>query len=106
MSEHILQSVIANFNFAYMITVNILTYIIINIIDIANGKAVVTFWQKRIVLLVSIVAIGIVYYYAPEVNFTTIVNSAIAAPVFWSWVLKPILTKCGIDYQSIDNTLK
>ena len=92
----ILNSVISQFDFTYCLTVNILTYIIINIVP----KNVTT-WQKRLILLVSILLVGIVYY-IDVCTFKILVNSAILAPVAWSWVFKPICKKLGIDYQNIN----
>ena len=38
-------------------------------------------------------------------NAIMLVNSAILAPVFWSWVVSPILKKLGVGYKDIDNTI-
>jgi hypothetical protein len=38
-------------------------------------------------------------------NTIILVNSAILAPVFWSWVVSPILKKFGVGYKDIDNTI-
>ena len=48
-----ITTVISSFDFAYCIIVNILTYLIIKLIDSLNGKKVISTWSKRIVLLVS-----------------------------------------------------
>ena len=33
------------------------------------------------------------------------INSAVLAPVFWSWAVNPILKKLGVGYKDIDNTI-
>ena len=38
-------------------------------------------------------------------NTIMLVNSAVLAPVFWSWVVSPILKKFGVGYKDIDNTI-
>lgn len=106
MLDIILSQISNNFNFSYIIIVNILTYIIISIIDKLNGRATVSFWQKRLVLLFSIIVIGVIYYLIDNTIVIPLVNSAIAAPVFWSWILKPIISKTPFDYKKIDKYLR
>lgn len=38
-------------------------------------------------------------------NTIILVNSAVLAPVFWSWVVSPILKKFGVGYKDIDNII-
>ena len=104
--EYIITNVIENFNFSYMISVNTLTYLVINLIDYINGEGVVTFWQKRVILILATIIMSCVYYLSDDVAFHVLVNSSIAAPVFWSWICKPILAKTSFDYKAIDDCLK
>lgn len=101
--NQIVEQFMNNFDFAYMFVVNILTYIIIKVIDAVNKEKVVNTWQKRIVLCAAIVIVtslyGVVGYDQPLV----LINSAIVAPVAWSWVFKPILAKIGIGYNKKEN---
>lgn len=106
MIETIIPQIIDNFNFGIIITINILTYIIISIIDKLNGKSTVSFWQKRLVLLFSIIIITGIYYLTKEIPITILINSAIASPVCWSWILKPIISKTPFDYKKVDRYLK
>lgn len=103
--DTIINQIINNFDFAYMFTVNILTYIIIKFIDFLNGEKDVNKLTKRLCLIVSIIIIGIIYILCDYTNKIIILNSAILAPVFWSWILKPICVKLNIDYKKIDKTL-
>lgn len=106
MEEQLIKFITENFDFIYMFNINILTYVIINIIDAANGKAVVKMWQKRMVLLISIIVLSLIYYNTNQLPLNIIINSSIAAPVFWSWILKPMCIKLNIDYKKVDDTLK
>ncbi|WP_281526562.1 hypothetical protein [Intestinibacter bartlettii] len=45
------------------------------------------------------------YLYWGGDNTIMLVNSAVLAPVFWSWVVSPILKKLGVGYKDIDNTI-
>lgn len=105
MINSIIQQIITNFDIAYIITINILTYILIKITDYFNGNKEVKFWIKRVYLVVSIIIISILYILFTDIQNNVLINSAIAAPVFWSWVLKPIISRTKFDYHKIDETL-
>ena len=95
--DTIVDGILSNFDFGFMFIVNVLTYIIIKVIDYFNGDNKVPTWQKRCVLVISIFTMAMIYIASGYDN--TI------APVFWSWVVSPILKKLGIGYKDIDNTI-
>lgn len=101
----IVDGILSNFDFGFMFIVNVLTYIIIKVIDYFNGDNKVPTWQKRCVLVISIAAMIGIYITAGYDNTIMLVNSAVLAPVFWSWVVSPILKKFGVGYKDIDNTI-
>lgn len=101
----IVDGILSNFDFGFMFIVNVLTYIIIKSIDYFNGDNKVPTWQKRCVLVISIFTMAIIYIASGYDNTIMLVNSAVLAPVFWSWVVSPILKKLGIGYKDIDNTI-
>jgi len=98
-------SVVNHFDFGYMITVNIATYIFIQVWDNLNGDKLLNTWQKRLMLILAILIISSVYILFKYPSNIILFNSSVAAPVFWSWVLKPILTKLGIGYKKVDESL-
>ena len=99
----VIDKIINNFDFAYMFIVNVLTYIIIKIIDYVNGDAKVPTWTKRLILIISIIIVTTIYVILNYDNKITLLNSAILAPVFWSWIMRPIFIKLGIGYKQIDD---
>lgn len=101
----IVDGILSNFDFGFMFIVNVLTYIIIKVIDYFNGDNKVPTWQKRCALVISIATMAGIYIAAGYDNAIMLVNSAVLAPVFWSWVVSPILKKLGIGYKDIDNTI-
>lgn len=103
--EKILDLIVSNFDFSYMITINILTYIIIKGLDYLNKDKNVKIITKRIVLVISIIIVTVSYILTDYQDYTVLINSAICAPVFYSWVLRPILIKCNIGYKKYDETL-
>lgn len=101
--NNIINALISQFDFTYCVIVNIMTYLIINfMIKVAGGNVVVSI--KRIVLLFSIIVIATIYYFLGT-DIKILVNSAILAPVSWSWIFKPIANKLGWDYKQIDKLL-
>ena len=98
--ERIIETTAQSFDFTYCIIVNILTYIIIKLLDEANGEKQLSIWSKRLVMFISVIIVGIVYAIIGT-DLKLMFNSAILAPVFWSWVMKPICVKLDIDYKQI-----
>ena len=103
--EKLLDLIVSNFDFSYMITINVLTYIIIKGLDYLNKDKNVKTITKRIVLVISIIIVTVSYILTDYQDYTVLINSAICAPVFYSWVLRPILIKCNIGYKKYDDTL-
>lgn len=103
--DTIVDGILSNFDFGFMFIVNVLTYIIIKVIDYFNGDNKVPTWQKRCVLVISIFTMAMIYIASGYDNTIMLVNSAVLAPVFWSWVVSPILKKLGVGYKDIDNTI-
>lgn len=101
---NLIPQIVDNFDFVFMFVVNVLTYLIIKLIDVLNKTAPVSTLVKRIVLVVVILACTITYGLVGDFSIK-LINSAIAAPVFYSWVLKPILKKFGINYSTLDDYL-
>lgn len=100
---NIIETIINSFDYSFCVVTNVLTYIIIRVIMNIIKKDIHRI-TKRIILLISIIIVSIIYYLS-DVNIRIIINSAILAPVSWSWIIKPIFKKFGIDYKQIDNNL-
>ena len=95
--DTIINQIISNFDFAYMFVVNVLTYVLIKIIDYVNGEKAVSVLQKRLLLFMSILIV-----YSTDIGYDNkiiLINSSIVAPISWSWILRPIITKFGFGYK-------
>lgn len=103
--NNILNTIITNFDFTYMFMINFVTYNIIKIIDKFNGNKKVKTRVKRLVLVISIIVVTIIYKLTGYDNNLILINSAILSPVFYSWILKPILIKFDIGYKQFDKYL-
>lgn len=99
--NQILNTTIKSFDFSFCLIVNVLTYTIIKFIDSINGIKKVATWTKRIIMLSSVIFISIVYYIIGS-DTKLIINSAILAPVSWSWIFKPICKYLNIDYKDFN----
>lgn len=96
--EQIITQLVANFDFAYMLVINIMTYLIIYNIE-AYHNISVTKQGKRLVLIISITIVTIIYCIIGYNNKIILVNSAIASPIAWTWVIKPIFNRIGLGYK-------
>lgn len=99
----VFSDILNHFNFSYIFSIVILTYIIIKFIDYINKDKKVSTWSKRIVLIISIIFITVAYIIFGYNDYITLLNSAIFSPVFYSWLLKPIIDKLGIGYKHIND---
>lgn len=99
--KEIIDITIKSFDFSFCLIVNVLTYTIIKFIDSVNGTNKVATWIKRIIMLCSVILISIGYYITGT-DTKLIINSAILAPVSWSWIFKPICKYLNIDYKDFN----
>ena len=53
-------------------------------------------------MLIAVIVISMAYYGTGS-NPKLIINSSILAPVFWSWIGKPICDKLNIGYRKDDD---
>lgn len=97
--EQIINQVINSFDFTLIIVINVLTYFTIKAFDDINGVNPPTTWEKRIIFIIIAVAMGMIYNICTNIELYIIINSCIVAPVNWSWLIKPIANKLGVDYK-------
>ena len=101
MIDEIINQIITNFDFTLIIVINVLTYFIVKIFEELNGIKILTIWQKRIIFIIAAVIMSIIYKIFTTIEICIIINSCIVAPINWSWIIKPIVNKLGIDYKKI-----
>lgn len=98
----IIRTTSASFDFALVISINIASYYIIVIVT--DGlKRNISKWTKRAITCICAIVISAIYYIIGVCDARLILNSAILAPVFWSWIGKPILHKLNADYKDFIN---
>lgn len=97
--SEILRTTATSFDFAFVICVNVLAYLVIKLVDRLNGNKVVSTWNKRVITLVCALIMGVIYFSLKLGDVKVVLNSIILSFVFWSWIMKPILTFFNIDYR-------
>lgn len=97
--NEILRTTATSFDFAFVICVNVLAYLVIKLVDKLNGDKVVSTWNKRVITLICAVLMGIIYFSLKLGDVKVVLNSIILSFVFWSWILKPIFVFFKIDYK-------
>lgn len=103
--EKIIDILLNSFDFGYMLTVNILTYLLIKSIDALNGpnKAVPTAIKRLVAVLSGLVLGGIVYFYSGYSNI--ILYSFIASLVTWDTIFKPVVKYFkNLSYNQDENS--
>ena len=98
--DAIINSLINDFDYTLILIINLITYFIIKLLDEINGDKTPTTWQKRIILVIVCIVVGIFYKYTTNDSINIIINSCIVSPIAWSWLAKPIASKLGIDYKN------
>lgn len=103
MEQTFIKQVFDNFDIVYILMINIVTYFLIKTADYFNGDKKVPVLTKRIFLVLATIIMFCIYKYNNYDDALKLINSSIAAPVIWTWILKPIINKLKIGYKQ-DNS--
>lgn len=103
MEQTLVKQVFDSFDIIYILMINIVTYFLIKIADYFNGDKKVPVLTKRIFLILATIIMFCIYKYNNYDDALKLINSSIAAPVIWTWILKPIINKLKIGYKQ-DNS--
>lgn len=93
--------ILNNFDFGFVISVNIITYVIIKIIENITKKKLKRIF-KIIATIVVTIGFDFIFIKYTEIDKQILLNSSILAPVAWDWVIKPICKLIKIDYKNLD----
>lgn len=104
MEQTLVKQVFDSFDIIYILMINIVTYFLIKTADYFNGDKKVPVLTKRIFLVLATIIMFCIYKYNNNYDDALkLINSSIAAPVIWTWILKPIINKLKIGYKQ-DNS--
>lgn len=96
--ETILSYVNDSFNFAYVISINIVVYLFIILFEKLLKHKIKKGYKILTTILITI-CFAFLYHFTTEISNEQLINSSILAPVSWDWIIKPLLTKFKIDYK-------
>lgn len=102
-TEQLFQYAITNFDFAFVISINVMSYLIITLIGYITKKEVNKAIKIGITIGVSII-LFFLYGGITDVNKEVLLNSSILAPVAWDWVIKPLCKWIKIDYKQEESS--
>lgn len=98
MIENIIDYTINNFNFGYVISINVLAYLIIQLIGYFAKKKI-NKGVKIVITCICSICMFLLYGHISDIETDVLVNSTIIAPVTWDWIIKPLFKKFNIDYK-------
>ena len=101
MIQELASFIINSFDFGFVISVNIITYAIIKIIEKIIKKNVKKLF-KIITTIVVVIIFDIIFIKFTEIDKNILLYSSILSPVAWDWVIKPICKLIKIDYKNLD----
>lgn len=97
-TEQLFQYVASNFDFAFVISINVVAYLIITLIGYITKKKVSKVIKIGITIATSIM-LFFLYGGITDANREVLLNSSILAPVAWDWIIKPLCNWIKIDYK-------
>ena len=84
----VVDALIGGFDLPFMLSVNVLTWLIIKVIS--EHKTVST-WGKRIIAILCGAGLAVAFYFLGSVTITTLVYSFILSLVSWDFIFNPII---------------
>lgn len=97
--EKIFDIVLSSFDFGYTLSVNILTYLCIKLLDSLNKEKVVPTWAKRIIAVVCGITLASIIVTTQGYS-NIIMYSFILSLVSWDVIFKPLLKYFkNLDYN-------
>lgn len=97
-TEQLFQYVATNFDFAFVISINVVAYLIITLLGYITKKKVSKGIKIGITIVTSIL-LFLLYGGITDCNKEVLLNSSILAPVAWDWIIKPLCNWIKIDYK-------
>lgn len=95
--EKIFDLLLGSFDFGYSLSVNILTYLIIKLIDNLNGQKEVPTYLKRIIAVISGATLAVIMGVTQGFSMI-IIYSFILSLVSWDVIFKPLIK----HYKQLD----
>lgn len=101
-TEQLFQYAITNFDLSFVISINVVAYLIITLLGYIIKKKVSKGIKIGITIVTSIL-LFLLYGGITDCNKEVLLNSSILAPVAWDWIIKPLCNWIKIDYKENTN---
>lgn len=89
----------ANIDFAFMLSVNVLTFLLIKFADEKNKQKKVTRFLKRLITLLAGIALAVPLVLLSALEIKVALYSFVLSLVSWDGLFKHIIKKWGIGYK-------
>ena len=98
--EKLLDLIYSSIDITFMLSVNVLTYIVIKIIDERNKEKEVTKWGKRVVTFTTPFIVSLPLYFTGSIELRVLIYSFILSLISWDLVFRPIIKALKVGYRN------
>ena len=101
--EQFLEQLFASFDLPLMISITILSYIVIKVIDISPLKNTTSF-GKHVITAIAGILLCVGYYYIVKLPIDKIIPTYLLTTAFYDFIIKKVLDKLNISYTTTKDT--
>lgn len=96
------SQILSNISIPLILSVNIITFFVIKIVEEMNGKNVLDKVLKKFITFVVSVSLFAIFYFYKVSNLEILTVSVLFSPFTYQYIFKSILDKFGIGYRKED----
>lgn len=99
--EDSIKTLLSSFDWQYIVSVNILTYVVIKALDEMNGDKAITYYMKLLIAIICGVVVSYLLICLEVINPADCIYNFILSLVSWDYIVKPLLKLISnkLDYK-------